>query len=236
MPDTTIRSRPDDSAMSFARLRIELPDHPGALAAVGRVLAGRGLNVVEVAIHEVEGSRAVDEIVVHGSMPLAHGDLAPPLAGVGAELLSIAPCEMRGDPVVTALTWVTATLEAPMRRSALATGLRMLTGLDNVQVVPVEQALLWPIGVAAVRQGTVVVQRLSQAPDPLRTTPDVDGAGVWVLAAPDSADPSYVVVASRPYSIRFTATEVNRLVAVLDCRRQLAAPSLVRAAGGQPAA
>src|SRR3954454_6831575 len=214
MTETATPSSPHAEPMlAFARLRIELPDHPGALAAVGRVLAGCGLNVVEVAIHEVEGDRAVDEIVVHGA-PLDYVMLAPALTAVGADLLSIAPCEMRGDPVVTALTWVTATLEAPMRRSALATGLRMLTGLDNVQVVPIEQALLWPIGLAAVRQGTVVVQRLSQAPDPLRTTPDVDGSGVWVLAAPDSADPSYVVIAARPYSIRFTATEINRLVAV----------------------
>ena len=210
------------TANGFARLRIALPDHPGALAAVSRVLARRGLNVVEVAIHEVEGNSAVDEIVVHGETPLAHDELAPALLGVGAELLSIAPCEMLGDPVVTALTWVTSTVEAPMRRSALATGIRMLTGLDNVQVVPVDQALLWPIAVAAVRQGGVVVQRLAQPPEPLRTTPDVDGSGVWVLAAPDSVDPTYVVVASRPYSIRFTATEINRLAAVLDCRRQLA--------------
>src|SRR5438477_532654 len=92
--------------MVFARLRIELPDHPGALAAASRVLATQGLNVVEVSIHEVEGQRAVDEIVV--------------------------------------------------------------------------------------------------------------------LAAPDARDASLVVLAARPYAIRFTATELNRLAAVLDCRRLLA--------------
>src|SRR4051794_18622667 len=211
----------DDTRQGFARLRIELPDHPGALAAVGRVLAGLGLNVVEVAIHEVEGARAVDEIVVHGTASLSHGDLAPALVAAGAELLSIGPCEMRGDPVVIALTWVAATLEAPSRRSSLATGLRLLTGLENLQVVPVEQALLWPIGLAAVRQRRVVVQRMAQPPDPLRTAVDGDGSGVWVLAAADAADPAYVAIAARPYSVRFTATEINRLSAVLDCRRRL---------------
>ena len=210
------------SAMSFARLRIELPDHPGALAAVGRVLAGCGLNVVEVAIHEVEGDRAVDEIVVHGGPP-DYAVLAPALAAVGTDLLSIAPCEMRGDPVVTALTWVTATLDSPARRSALATGLRTLTGLDNVHVARVEDAMQWPIAAAAVNQRQVVVQRLARAPEPLRAAPDADSSGVWVLAAPDGADPAFVVVASRPYSIRFTATEINRLAAVLDCRRRLIA-------------
>jgi hypothetical protein len=208
--------------LTFARLRIELPDHPGALAAVGRVLAGCGLNVVEVAIHEVEGDRAVDEIVVHGE-PLDYGKLAPALTAVGADLLSIAPCEMRGDPVITALTWVTATLDAPARRSALATGLRLLTGLDHLYVAPAEEARRWPIAAAAVRQRQVVVQRMAQAPEPLRTAADGDGSGVWVLAVPDAADPAYVVIASRPYSIRFTATEINRLAAVLDCRRRLVA-------------
>lgn len=209
-----------DLSFAFVRLRIELPDHPGALAAVSRVLAACRLNVVEVAIHEVDGERAVDEIVVHGPVP-AYDELAPALAGAGAELLSIAPCEMRGDPVVTALTWVTATLEAPARRSALATGLRVLSGLDNLYVATVEQAVRWPIGAAAVRQGRLVVQRLARAPEPLRTVPDGHGSGAWVLAVPDSGAPSYVVLAARPYSMRFTATELNRLSAVLDCRRGL---------------
>ena len=31
-----------------------------------------------------------------------------------------------------------------------------------------------------------------------------------------------MVMAVRPYAIRFTATEMNRLAAVLDCRRRLA--------------
>jgi hypothetical protein len=48
-----------------------------------------------------------------------------------------------------------------------------------------------------------------------------DESGVWVLAAPDAPDASLVVMAVRPYAIRFTATELNRLGAVLDCRRRL---------------
>jgi hypothetical protein len=209
--------------MVFARLRIELADHPGALAAVTRVLAGQGLNVVEVSIHEVEPPRAVDEIVVHAEEPLAATELGAALALVGAELLSVAPCDMRGDPVVTALTWVTATLEKPTRKSSLATGVRLLTGISPVHVVDVDEAREWPIVAAALLRGWPVVERLAHPPGPLRTVGDGDGdgSGVWVLAAPDGPDPSLVVLASRPYAIRFTATEMNRLAAVLDCRRRL---------------
>jgi predicted amino acid-binding ACT domain protein len=208
--------------MVFARLRIELPDHPGALAAVSRVLAAEGMNVVEVSIHEVEGPRAVDEIVVHAAEPIRTTALAASLAPAGAELLSVAPCDMRGDPTVTALTWVSATLEKPTRKSSLATGVRLLTGIDPVQVMTVEEASAWPIGVAAVRRGWPVVQRLDRAPEPLRSAEAGDGSGVWVLAAPDAPVASLVVMAARPYAIRFTATELNRLAAVLDCRRRLA--------------
>jgi hypothetical protein len=207
--------------MVFARLRIELADHPGALAAVTRVLAARGLNVVEVSIHESEPPRAVDEIVVHAEEPLATEELAGGLAGVGAELLSVAPCDMRGDPIVTALTWVTATLEKPRRKSSLATGVRLLIGIDPVQVFTIEESRDWPIVAAALRRGWPVVERLAHAPEALRSPGDGDGSGVWVLAAPDGPDPSLVVMALRPYAIRFTATEMNRLAAVLDCRRRL---------------
>lgn len=208
--------------MVFARLRIELADHPGALAAVTRVLAAKGLNVVEVSIHEVEPPRAVDEIVVHAEEPLSTDELSAALAAVGAELLSLGPCDMRGDAVVTALTWVTATLEKPTRKSSLATGVRLLTGIDPVSVFTVDEARQWPIVTAALRRGWPVVERLAHAPDPLRAVGDGDGSCVWVLAAPDGPDPSLVVMAVRPYAIRFTATEMNRLAAVLDCRRRLA--------------
>lgn len=214
--------------MVFSRLRIELADHPGALAAVTRVLAAEGLNVVEVSIHEVEPPRAVDEIVVHAEMPLEVAALTASLASVGAQLLSVGPCDMRGDPIVTALTWVTATLEKPSRKSSLATGVRLLTGIDPVHVMTVEEAQDLPVAVAALRRGWPLVQRLDRAPAPLLPPGIEDGSGVWVLAAPDARDASLVVLAARPYAIRFTSTELNRLAAVLDCRRRLALGASLR--------
>jgi len=207
--------------MVFARLRIELPDHPGALAAASRVLAAQGLNVVEVSIHEVEGQRAVDEIVVHADGPVSSVELGRSLEAAGADLLSVAPCDMRSDPTVTALTWVSETLEHPSRKSSLATGVRLLVGLDPVHVCSADEAKQWPIGAMALRDGSPVVQRLDRAPEPLRGHVAGD-SGVWVLAAPDASEASLVVLAARPYTIRFTATELNRLAAVLDCRRLLA--------------
>jgi len=155
----------------FTQLRIELPDHPGALAAVTRVLAQHGTNVVEVSIHEVDGGVRV-------------------------------PRASRSPKCVT-------------------TGVAVLTGIAPIHVMTPAEALEYPIGAAALRRGAPVVQRLDRVPDVLRS--DGGEGGRWVLAAPDGPEAQLVVLAARPYVIRFTATEVRRLVAVLDCRRRLRA-------------
>jgi predicted amino acid-binding ACT domain protein len=206
----------------FARLRIDVPDHPGALAAVSRVLAGLAMNVVEVSIHEVEGERATDEIVVHCEAMPAYDVLNAAVRGTGAELLSVGPCSPRSDPTVVGLTWVTAMLDAPERRSTLTTGIRSLAGIDPVQVVPAAEVEGLSIVAAAVSTGRVVVQHVARVPELLRdayVAPDESGA--WLLAASDGIAGGFVVLGARSYAIRFTATELSRLTAVLDCRRQL---------------
>jgi predicted amino acid-binding ACT domain protein len=203
----------------FTQLRIELPDHPGALAAVTRVLAQHGMNVVEVSIHEVDGAHAVDEIVVQSQEPVSDLVLRTALARAGAGLLSSAACPMRTDPVVAALTWVCAALDHPDRRSAVTTGVAVLSGIAPIHVLSPAEALEYPIGAAALRRGAPVVQRLDRVPDVVRG--DGGEGGRWVLAAPDGPEAELVVLAARPYAIRFTATEVRRLVAVLECRRRL---------------
>jgi hypothetical protein len=180
------------------------------------------MNVVEVSIHEVEGERATDEIVVHCEILPAYEDLATAVSGAGAELLSIGPCSQRSDPTVSTLVWVSATLEAPGRRSTLATGIRTLAGIDPVQVVPAAEAENLAIAAAAIRTGRVVVQHVARLPEQLRdayAAPDESGA--WLLAAYDGVADGLVVLGARPYAIRFTATELSRLAALLDCRRQV---------------
>ncbi|MBV9099103.1 MAG: ACT domain-containing protein [Frankiaceae bacterium] len=214
----------------FTTLRLELVDHPGSLAAASRVLATQGLNIVEVSIHEVDGGKAVDEIVVSTTAPIDAPELSTALAKAGADLLSTAPCPTRIDPVVTALTWVAASAERPDARGALAAGVQTLTGIAPVQVVPVADAEQIPIGAAALRRGWPIVQRTDELPDDLRSELSAVLPG-WVLAAPDSPAATCVLFAARPYAIRFTSTELSRLAAVLDCRRQLIASQQLSLAG-----
>lgn len=207
-------------APTLTQLRIELPDHPGALAAVTRVLARHRLNVVEVAIHEVDGPRAVDEILVEGDGRVDPGALRTALTSAGGDLLSVTPCEMRTDLVVAATAWVCESLARPDRRATLVAAVHALTGINPVHVIPVALAEDTEIGLAAVRRGRPVVKRLEELP-PFLVADGLRGGARWVLAAPDGLDPTVVVFASRPFSTRFTATELRRLTAVLDCRRKM---------------
>ena len=207
---------------TLTQLRIELPDHPGALAAVTRVLARHRLNVVEVAIHEVDGPRAVDEILVAGEEPIDTDLLRTSLAGAGGDLLSLSPCALQTDLVVAATAWICASLDQPSRLATFVAAVHALTGITPVHAVPPAVAEDTEIGLAAVRRGRAVVKRLEEPPPFLRGD-GVGGGARWVLAAPDGLDPTIVVFASRPFSMRFTATELRRLTAVLDCRRRMLA-------------
>lgn len=206
--------------MTLSTLRIEVPDHPGALAAVTRVLAKSGLNVVEVSIHEVDGATAVDEVIVSAAVAPEVAGLRQAIAAAGAELLSVAACEERSDVVLAAMAWTCESLDHPQRLATLAAGVQILTGISPARAVSPADAERTAIGSAALRRGGSVVRREPRAPDVLPQVGGVD-SGAWVLAAADGLDPSVVVLAARPLSIRFTATEVRRLDAILNCRRRL---------------
>jgi len=206
--------------MTLSQLRVELPDHPGALAAVTRVLARHRMNVVEVSIHEVDGPRAVDEILVDSDELVDVDVLRASLDSAGCDLLSVTPCEIRTDLVVAMTTWVAESLAAPHRKSTLVAAVQAMTGISPVHVVPAAVAEDTEIGLAAVRRGRPVVKRLEELP-PFLLGDGLRGGARWVLAAPDGLDPTVVVFATRPFSVRFTATELRRLSAVLDCRRRM---------------
>src|SRR6478735_3845697 len=67
------------------RLRIELPDRPGALAGVTTEIAESEANILSIDVHEVDGNTAIDEIVVEVADDWAPGALAGSMAlsGVG---------------------------------------------------------------------------------------------------------------------------------------------------------
>lgn len=190
--------------MPTYRLRIELPDRPGALASVSSVLADHGANIVSIDVHEVDDGTAVDEIVVE----VAEGWIAAPVAaalaagGVGLLLSSRRMANLE-DAVTAALRAVAAMAAAPvddLDGYCTAAVLQVASG-SSASLLSVDEA-------ADVREGSVV-HRIEHG---------------WQLAAvDDDADPRTVAVVIRPLNVRFSATEISRVEALLRIRRRLLA-------------
>jgi hypothetical protein len=193
--------------MPAYRLRIELRDRPGALAAVSAEIAAADANIASIDVHEVDGSTAVDEIVVNVSEHWAPRALAESLARSGAGvLLSSRRMISNDDAVASALRSAAAmiggtpeTVDAECRAALLA-----LAHGSSARLVGLETRE--PAAMLALDRRTSIVTR--------------DGEHGWVLAAlDDTVEPAAVALISRPLNVRFSATEVSRVEALLRlCR------------------
>ncbi len=207
------------------RVRIELPDRPGALAKAAAAIASAGGNVMSVDIHEIDGERSVDEILValpDSSDPAA---LSAVLADAGAgDLLSVRPDSGIVDPIVRALHWVGFALESELHDNelALAQSLSELCTSDAAWIWSPEEAQQLLAGRRALALGSAVVTREGELP------PEVCGEQTgpgWVMAVPDDPlNPTRVAFAARASAVRFTASEVARAEAlIMVCYRLTAA-------------
>jgi predicted amino acid-binding ACT domain protein len=193
--------------MPAYRLRIELHDRPGALAAVSAQIAAAEANITSIDVHEVDGSTAVDEIVVEVAEEWAPRALAEALAESGAGvLLSSRRMISNDDAVASALRSAAAMIggtpenvNAECRAALLA-----LAHGTSARLVGLETAE--PAAVMALERRTSIVTR--------------DGEHGWILAAlDDTVEPAVVALVTRPLNVRFSATEVSRVEALLRlCR------------------
>jgi hypothetical protein len=205
--------------MSRYRLRVELPDLPGALAKVATVISDLDGDVVSIDIHELDGHRAVDELVVEVLTELDGRVLAAALEAAGAgALLSCAPAAARPEPVLDALGWAREMAQA---RETTAVG-RILASAchsSKVWVAPIDDAREVPAGRLALARGAPLVQRSHDLPAPLGGRP---ASPMWLLAVPDGQPQTRsIAFLARPGSLRFTASEVARVDALMGLYRTL---------------
>src|SRR4051812_516296 len=100
--------------MSFrARLRVELPDRPGALAKVAAVIGEHGGELIGIDVQEVEQDTAIDELVVDVPDGVDLDSLRRALVESGAGVLvSHQAGAQRTDPVLRSLRWACAMVAA----------------------------------------------------------------------------------------------------------------------------
>jgi len=211
------------------RVRIELPDRPGALAKAAAAIATAGGNVMSVDIHEIDGERSVDEIMVElpdGCDPDALAAVL--LAADAGALLSMRADSAIVDPIVRALHWVGFALEAEPQDCdlALAKSLSEICTPDMAWVWSPEEADKLLAGRRALALGSAVVTREPELPPEVGATL---AGPTWVMAIPDDQlNPSRVGFAARASTMRFTASEVARAEALMTVCYRLGASTARR--------
>ena len=209
--------------MSFrARLRVELPDRPGALAKVASVIAAHGGNLVGIDVQEVEDDSAIDELVVDvpDDVDLTAFRTALLESGAGV-LVSHQSGAEQIDPVLKSLRWACAMVAAGPAGAddELTRAVAEASGTSTAWVCNVADAGVLEAGRMALARGGPVSRRTSDVP--ASRAPGLIGE-VWLLAVPDARlDPHRVAFVVRGVDDRFTATEVARVEALLGLRRQL---------------
>ena len=206
--------------MSRYRLRVELPDLPGALARVATVISDHDGDVVSIDVHELDGHQVVDELVVEVLTELDGRILGAALEAADAGiLLSCVPAAARAEPVVQALRWANE-LAVANDRATLGRVLAAACPSAKVWVAPIDDGREVPTGRLALARGTALVQRSHDLPGPLGGRP---ASTMWLLAVPDGRPHARCIAfLARPGSLRFTASEVARVDALMSLHRALA--------------
>src|SRR4051812_23360330 len=153
--------------MSRYRLRVELPDLPGALAKVATVISDLDGDVVSLDIHELDGHQVVDELVVEVLTGLDGRVLGAALEAADAGiLLSCSPAPARSEPVVEALAWAR---EMAATNDATTVGRILAAACPSakVWVAPIDEAREVAAGRLALARGVPLVQRSHDLPEQL---------------------------------------------------------------------
>ena len=205
--------------MSRYRLRVELPDLPGALAKVATVISDLDGDVVSIDVHELDGHQVVDELVVEVLTDLDGRVLGAALEEADAGiLLSCTPATARPEPVVEALGWARE-LAARNDPSTVGRVLAAACQSSKVWVAPIDEAREVAAGRLALARGAPLVQRSHDLPEQLGGRP---ASTMWLLAVPDGQPHTRCIAfLARPGSLRFTASEVARVDALMALHRAL---------------
>jgi hypothetical protein len=197
--------------MTELRVRVELVDAPGALAAATTALAAMGVNVTAIDVLEVDGLTVVDELLLRLPRGVSAQEVEDGLRVAGAvDVLSSVESRSAEDAAVRSFHLVRDVLADPSDADAPGRALARCAYADVGMLVDAEAAARYPLAVRALSDGV---------PSAARAAPDVSPLAVpsgWVLwVAPQVPEPTRLAVVGRRLNVRFSATEAARLRALV---------------------
>ena len=193
--------------MTVLRVRVEVADQPGALAALTTALASLGVDVASIDVLELDGSTVVDELVLRLPRGVTGGQVWDVLRVAGAaRVLSSAAEGPAVDPAVAAIELARSVLASPGDAGAPGAALARAAYADVGQWLDVDDARRYPLAERALAAGVPASGPAGPDAAPLAVA---DGRVLWV--APALPEPHRVAVVGRRTGTRFSATEAARL-------------------------
>jgi len=193
----------------LVRLRIQLANAPGTLAAVADVIADNGGNITAIDLQSATADSAVDEVTVEFAQPANLGELRRQIdQGGSARLLSYQTASPV-DLVVKVLRRLTQSLSGPTDdgSESLRRGIAELLATPAVWVLRPDAAGTYKAGRQALAEpGTAVTVDTDEELPTLGETI----SGVATVLAVAARSGNGVLLVARPVTQGFTATETSR--------------------------
>lgn len=205
--------------MTTQAIRITLLNAPGALAAAAQALAELDVNIVDVDVHELDGDRVVDEVIVWMPDDLAPGELRRALLDAGCIGVETVPhAHHTTDAIVRCLDGLARCIpETPRHAEALLEMAAQMMPGATARVVPRHES---SDANEAVERG-IPVSRPKGA-NPVN----------WTVAVPYPEDcPAFAIELCR-VRMRPSATEIARVRALLRIYRLIAGRQALLLANG----
>jgi hypothetical protein len=209
-------------SMQRHRIRVELADAPGTLARVAAVTASFAANIVSVDIHELDGVSVVDELVIEAPADFDFDALGESLERrAGATLLSCQQCDDELDPVTDALKQASAIIAALPEQmdDELNRAIARTCVCSHNWTCGVDDARMVPAGLMALERERAVIHRSDLQATGISSEPP---SRVWLLAVPYGVGTEdRVAFVARPLSLRFSASEIARVEALVSLRDRI---------------
>ncbi len=201
--------------MATHTFRMEFRDEPGMLADLTAAIAGCGADIVAVDVQELDGETVIDELVVETG-PSTPGALRDALLAAGAlAVISTSTAPRLTDAIVQCLDGageLVAALGRGEDTDAPCGQLLRLCRAEEVTVLAATDAATVALAARALAKGAPTAEREGDR---------------WALALPHPEEaPQHVYLVRRSGPMRFSATEVARLRAVLRLHRRLCAAAM----------